>query len=234
MTTSLYLASAESGSGKSAVALGLLDQLTRHGGRVGVFRPIVVSADEDPLLELLLPRSSSLLDASASTGVTYERVHAGADAALAAIVDRFHAVADQHDTVLVVGSDYTDVPGPTEFSVNASVAANIGSLMLLVVPAVNRTPAEVATAAELTAHEARMRHAQVGAVIANRVDPHHLAGTSQALATQFAGTPTYALPDDPVLKAPTVRDLMAACGGSLLLVTRSCWTGRPCRCSWPV
>ena len=32
-----------------------------------------------------------------------------------------------HDVVLVVGSDFTDVPAPTEFSVNATVAANLGS-----------------------------------------------------------------------------------------------------------
>ncbi|HEY6737419.1 MAG TPA: AAA family ATPase, partial [Actinopolymorphaceae bacterium] len=50
MTTSLYLASAESRSGKTAVALGLLDQLTSLGGRVGVFRPIVSAGQEDHLL----------------------------------------------------------------------------------------------------------------------------------------------------------------------------------------
>ena len=54
---------------------------------------------------------------------------------MGAIVDRFHDVAREHDVVLVVGSDFTDVAAPTEFSVNAAVAANLGSRLLLVVPA---------------------------------------------------------------------------------------------------
>ena len=37
------------------------------------------------------------------------------------IVDRFHDIARAHDVVLVVGSDFTDVSAPTEFSVNAAV-----------------------------------------------------------------------------------------------------------------
>lgn len=115
MSTSLYLASAESRSGKSAVALGVLQQLTRLGGRVGVFRPIVQAGAPDPLLDLLLPRSSSPLPAKQAVGVSYEQVHADTDAAVSQAVTRFHRYAEAHDTVLVVGSDFTDVPGPTEF-----------------------------------------------------------------------------------------------------------------------
>jgi phosphate acetyltransferase len=217
VTTSLYLASAESRSGKTAVALGLLEQLTRLGGRVGVFRPIVADPDEDLLLQVLLPRTSSLADPAGAVGVTYDDVHADVDKAVSTVVDRFHAYAGEHDTVLVVGSDFTDVPGPTEFSVNASIAAHLSAPMLLVVPAADRTPEEVVTAAELTAHEARIRHARVLAVIANKVSPGLLTGTERALADHFDEHAAYALPADPVLAAPTVRDLMAACEGSLLV-----------------
>ena len=38
---SLYLASLDPGSGKSAVAVGVMDLLTRRAGSVAVFRPIV-------------------------------------------------------------------------------------------------------------------------------------------------------------------------------------------------
>jgi hypothetical protein len=39
--SSIYLASAESDTGKSAIALGLLHLLAASAARVGVFRPIV-------------------------------------------------------------------------------------------------------------------------------------------------------------------------------------------------
>ena len=216
MTTSLYLASAEPRSGKTAVALGLLDQMTRLGGRVGVFRPIVMSGRPDPLLELLLPRATSMLDLDAAVGVTYEQVHADSQRAVGTVVDRFHAYADAHDAVLVIGSDYTDVPGPAEFSVNATIAANIGAPLLLVVPGGSRDPEDVATSGELSAQEARGRHAQVLAVIANAVAHDHVEPVARELRERFGDTATFVLPVDPVLAAPTMRDLMTVTKGELV------------------
>ncbi|HLS45202.1 MAG TPA: phosphate acetyltransferase [Ornithinicoccus sp.] len=217
MPTTLYLASAESRSGKSAVAVGLLAQLTRLGGRVGVFRPIVQADVPDPSLQLLLPRASSPLGAREAVGVTYDRVHANAEAAVGEVVDRFHEYAEAHDTVLVIGSDYTDIPGPTEFSVNASIAANIGAPMMLVVPAIDRAPEDVVTAASLTVHEARIRHAGTLAVVANQVALDQVEPTRQALAAHLGDVPSYVLPANPILAAPTVRDLMGAVDGQLFL-----------------
>ena len=76
-------------------------------------------------------------------GVTYADLHRDPDGALDRIVDRFHQVADKADAVVVVGSDYTDVGAPTEFSFNAKIAANLGSPVLLVLNAHDRTPDEV-------------------------------------------------------------------------------------------
>ena len=56
-------------------------------------------------------------------------------AAIADIVDRFHRVADQCDAVLIVGSDYTDVASPSELSVNARIAVNLGAPVVLAVRA---------------------------------------------------------------------------------------------------
>ena len=44
MSRSVYVASPEGLTGKSAVALGLLDALTREVGSVGVFRPLTTAA----------------------------------------------------------------------------------------------------------------------------------------------------------------------------------------------
>ena len=217
MPTSLYLASAESRSGKSAVALGLLAQLTHLGRNVGVFRPIVQDEGEDSLLQLLLPHATSPRDGAEAVGVTYDRVHADPDAAIGEVVERYHRYAAAHDTVLVIGSDFTDVPGPTEFSVNASIAAHIGTPMVLVVPGIDREAEGIVTAAELMVHEARQRHADVLAVLANQVGADQLGLTDEVLTGRLAPVATYALPANPVLASPTVRDLMAATRGELLL-----------------
>ncbi|MCC6855115.1 MAG: AAA family ATPase, partial [Microbacteriaceae bacterium] len=63
MAKSIYLASAEGHSGKSSVALGVLDTLLRSTPRVGVFRPVTRStAEPDFVLELLLSRDGVTLD----------------------------------------------------------------------------------------------------------------------------------------------------------------------------
>ena len=70
MVNALYLSSAETQSGKSALAVGLLAELCARGGRVGVFRPVVLDTAHDPLLELLHPMSTSPADPSAAPLVT--------------------------------------------------------------------------------------------------------------------------------------------------------------------
>ncbi len=55
----IYIASAESGTGKSTIALGLVHLLAASPARVGVFKPIVGSGDEtDYLLDLLLEHTT--------------------------------------------------------------------------------------------------------------------------------------------------------------------------------
>jgi len=217
VATSVYLASSEGLSGKSAIALGLLDQLSRRVGRVGVFRPIVRAKDAagDHVLDLLLSRLEADLSAQVASGVGYDDVHADGDAAMSTIVERFHAVAERFEAMLVLGSDYTDVTSPTEFSYNARVAANLDAPMLLVITGAGRTPEQVRTAADAAAQEARAHHARLLAVVANRVVPEAVAATAAALTSSLGDVPAYAVPAEPVLDSPTVRELMAAVKGSL-------------------
>ena len=219
MTTCVYIASAEAHSGKSAIGVGLLAQMTRRSGRVGVFRPLVDSGAQDRLLSVLHPRSTSPLSQSQASGVTYDALHADPEAAMTAIVDRYHAYAAHHEAVLVVGSDFTDITDPAEFAVNADIAANIGATMVLVVPGNQRPPRETALAASLAVTEAKAHHALITAVVANRVDDEDIEGVRAELTAQLAGIQSYAVPDSEVLKAPTVGDLMNACRGTL-------WRGR--------
>ncbi|MGB3827815.1 MAG: phosphate acetyltransferase [Ornithinimicrobium sp.] len=214
MKTSLYLASAESRSGKSALAVGLLAQMCEGGGNIGIFRPVVRDRAHDPLIELLLPLSTSAVDPEAAVGVSYEDVNDDIDTAVGAIVERYHTYAEQHDAVLVIGSDFTGVPTPTEFSVNATIAANLGTRMLLIVPGVDRAASDLITSIDLMMTEASARHAQVAGVVANRCDPDQRDAIAGELAQHLGDLPAYALPEDDLLSAPTVRDVMRACEGS--------------------
>ena len=55
MATSIYITSAEGSSGKSTIALGILDALRAKVEKVGVFRPVARSReDPDYVLQMLL------------------------------------------------------------------------------------------------------------------------------------------------------------------------------------
>jgi phosphate acetyltransferase len=214
-TPRVYVASPEGDTGKSTIALGILHRLTATVAKVGVFRPITrLGESRDYILELLLAHATAGLPYEQCVGVSYQRLHADPDGALADIVDRFHHVADQCDAVLIVGSDYTDVASPSELSVNARVAVNLGAPVVLAVRARGRTADEVAQVVELCLAELRAQHAHTAAVVANRCDPAQLDDVADALR-RFEPK-SYVLPEEPLLVAPSVADLQAAVGGTLI------------------
>ena len=118
------------------------------------------------------------------------------------------------DVVVIVGSDYTDVAGPTELAFNARVATNLGAPVLLVVSAFGRTPDDVAQLVEIATAELAHAHATTVGIIANRCDPEQLDAVRERLS-EF-GLPTWALPETPLLSAPLVADLMTALDGEML------------------
>ena len=215
MGRSVYVATVEGFTGKSAVALGLLDALSRRVERVAVFRPVVRSDPEverDYVLDLLVSHEAVQLTYDECAGVTYDDVHADPDAAMDRILDRYHQVAEKCDAVVVVGSDYTDVGAPAEFAFNARVAANLGSPVLLVLNGNARDLDQLQTAADLAIAELAANHGSLFAIIANRVT----AGPELcARALSRDGVPAYAIPEQPLLAAPSVAALMTACEGTL-------------------
>jgi phosphate acetyltransferase len=209
---SIYITSAEGHTGKSTVALGVVEALLPAVGRVGVFRPIARSTTErDYVLELLLRRVTAPLAYDECIGVTYDDVHADADAALSEIVSRFRAVEAKCDTVVIIGSDYTDVGSPTELGYNARIAANLGAPVLLVLggrvgqglgerlgQAAPRTAEELRQLTDIAMAELRDEHASLLAVIANRADPENLdrivAAVSTAVSAAVPAAVSAALP----------------------------------------
>lgn len=212
--STVYIASLEGDTGKSTVALGMLQMLSATTPRVGVFRPITRSAGgSDYILELLLEHCTADIDYDQAVGVTYDQVHADPDAAISEIVMRFHEVARVCDAVVVVGSDYTDVAGPSELRYNARIAVNLGAPVLLVLRGAGRTPAEVVQVAELCQNELAQEHANAMAIIVNRCDPGELDAVDAAMAA--VGVPSWTLPEVPLLTAPTMTELCTAIGGAM-------------------
>ncbi len=240
MAQSIFITSAEGHSGKSTIALGVLDALSHATPRVGVFRAIARSTVEpDYVLEMLLAHDGVDLPYEDCIGVTYDEVRADPDAALGKIVERYKAVEAQCDAVVIVGSDYTDVGSPAELGYNARIAANLGAPVLLVMsgrtgeaeklgssPA--RTPEEIGQITALALAELAHGRAGLLAVIVNRAEPERIddvvasvrevvdhAREPEHVASDGV-VPVWAIPEDTFLVAPTMREVMAAIDGTLI------------------
>ncbi|KMO76251.1 Phosphate acetyltransferase [Mycolicibacterium obuense] len=209
------MASPEGDTGKSTIALGILHRLAATVARVGVFRPITrISEGRDYILELLLTHTTAGLSYEECVGVSYQQLHDDPDGALADIVDRFHQVADRCDAVVIVGSDYTDVATPSELSTNARIAANLGAPVVLAVRGLGRTSEQVAQVVGLCIDEIAAQHAHTAAVVVNRCDPAQLGQVADALSS--VTPPSYVLPEEPLLVAPSVAELQTAVEGSVV------------------
>ncbi len=235
MARGIYITSAEGNTGKSTIALGIIAALRRSGQAVGVFRPIArTDAGADYVFNLLLTFAGIESDPAGLFGTTYEAVHLDPADAIREVVERYHAMEGAFDTVVILGSDYTDVTTPTELSFNARIAANLGAPVILVLSGrqqdeqapVNtpvflgaaRSPGDIAQVAELTVAELVAEHAQLAAIVANRADPEHLDEIANAVRQMIRDThevPVWTLPEDPALVAPSLHALMTALDGTL-------------------
>ncbi|TXK19674.1 phosphate acetyltransferase [Homoserinibacter sp. GY 40078] len=222
MATRIYLTSAEGRTGKSTVAVGLLETLTASVPRVGVFRPIVRGdVERDYVLELLVAHASAGQSYDDCVGVDYDALHEDPEAALATIVERFADVEARCDAVLILGSDYTDVGTPTELGVNGKIAANLAAPVVLVTGGRQpdgddaRTPKQCAEIARIALDELRAEHAEVLAVIVNRADPERIDETARGVA-QATSLPAWAIAEDPQLAAPLLGTVLEAAEAELI------------------
>ncbi|MCA1307668.1 phosphate acetyltransferase [Microbacterium esteraromaticum] len=228
MARSIYITSAEGHTGKSTIALGVLDALMRVSERVGVFRPVARSTDErDFVVELLLAHDGVHLDYDECIGVSYDDVRQDPEGALGTIVARFKAVEAQCDAVVVLGSDYTDVASPAELSYNARIAANLGVPVLLVLSGRDsqnqaeqlgtttaRTPDQIQQMAALARSELATERAELFAIIVNRAEPDMLGEIVERI--DDLRTPVWAVPEDRALVAPSMRGILRAVDGTLV------------------
>lgn len=213
--SSIYIASAEPDTGKSAIALGVLNLLAASAARVGVFRPVVqCTEDSDGLVELMLEHATAPVGGHRDClGVTYEQVHDDAERALGEIVARYHDVARQCDAVVIIGTDYTDVVNPSVLAFNARIAVNLGAPVLVAVNARDRSPETTARIALRCLTEVASAHARPAAIVANRCDPAQLKDIRSVL--ESTGVPAFSVPEVPLLAAPTMAELCEALGGTL-------------------
>lgn len=216
MARSVYVTSVGSGGGKSTIALGLAELLSRQVERIGAFRPLVGGTGPDPILALLSERYRIEPPLPDLAGATYAEATAlvadgRREELISRIVERYRSVERRCPAVVVVGSDFADggdAAGPRELAFNARLATEFGSVVVPVVDGFGQEPAAIAAAVRGAYHDLADLGATVLAVIANRVP--------EPMPLPELPVPAYAIPEVPSVSAPTVAEVAAALGATLL------------------
>jgi phosphate acetyltransferase len=213
---SVYLAAIEPGSGKSVVALGLMELLSRRLGRVGYFRPVIATeAAPDGDVELLRRRYRLPQSYRDSYAVTLDDLREMSDRGrydqlLKRILEAYRRLDQTADVMLVEGGDFTGASRALEFDFNAELANHLGCVVLLVVRGSGRSAGQVLDAARLAHGSLAGRGCTILATICNRVDPAVAGEVRRRLPEAVGGEPAYVLPEVPALDAPTVAEVAAS------------------------
>jgi phosphate acetyltransferase len=225
MTKSIFIATTEPYSGKSVVALGLMHMLLGKAQRIGYFKPIVnypPQEQKDVHIETLIRHFGLPIRYEDTFAFTREEVMrlaetGNTDELIDTIIRKYKVLEEQHDFVIVEGSDFLGGGVAFEFNANVSFAKNLGAPVLIVISGEGKTTAQTVNAILTTLNNFQAQEVQVLAAVANKVAPGQADDVRELLRTQLDGKVISAvIPEDKSLKNPSMKEVLAAVGGKVL------------------
>ena len=211
----MYLTAMGPASGKSIVALGLVELLSRRVSRVGFYRPIV-QADPDNDLELIRSHYEVPDERIGYAYTAAQRTDVGPAnrAGMGRIVERYKQIESASDFVVVEGTDFTAASSPIELEVNARIAENLALPIVAVVDGHRCSAAEIVE--RIVIGRDSFGRDAIAAIIVNRVAPAALEPLDAALAHLDIGDPVWAIAEEPTLRQPSLDQLRKALGAELV------------------
>jgi len=222
MSKSLYITSLEGQSGKTVVALALMEQLSGRLGRVSLFRPVI---SENITSDQIIKLTTDLYGLRFSPDEMYGVTAADARPLLAAgkydelfsrILERYKSLESKSEFVISVGTDYSSASMALEFGFNVEVARNIGSPLVPVVKGQGKDQHALINAVRALFESLEEKKCDLFAIIVNRVEPGQKDALIANVKQLLSDKPLYILSEDPLLGRPTVREISNALGAKLL------------------
>jgi phosphate acetyltransferase len=220
VTQNLYITGMESRSGKSIVALGVMEMLAGRAQSAGFFRPIVSSADEpDSQIELIRRRyrlGSSYEEMYAlSASEAHSLIASGRHAELEErVFEAYKRLEPRFEVIVCEGTDFAGLLPALDFDLNANLANQLGSPVLVVIR--GSSVSGIASAVRVARASLGSRGCTLIGVIVNRV-PGQLLGDMRAHSVTYdPGEPLYVLSEDPSLGQPTVAQVASELGAEVI------------------
>jgi phosphate acetyltransferase len=225
MTNAVYLATTEPYSGKSLIALGLVNLLSSKTEKIGYFKPVISSPGIEIDTRLDMIRSYFKLDAPYDDMFVFTRseavrhLNSGNEARfIDTIIDRFKRLQEKHDFVVVEGTDFMSSTTNVEFDGNITIAKNLGIPAAIITNGQGKTVQEIVDIAVSTTKSFLDEGVQILTVIANKIDTENIneirAQLTRSLPREIIVT---CIPSSPDLDSPSMKEIFDSVGGKVII-----------------
>lgn len=224
MTNAIYLTTTEPFSGKSIIALGLMNLLAGKTEKIAYFKPVVSTqrTQIDTHLDTIARHFELKTPYNEMFAFTRDEVvkyqNAGKESYIIdTVIEKFKKLQEQNDFVVVEGTDFMGGTTNLEFDGNISIAKNLGLPVVLIIKGEGKSVKEITDIAVTTSISFIDEGVQILTVVANKIEPEK----EEELKTQLekslpTGIITTTIPQNKDLGNPTMKEIFESVGGKVL------------------
>jgi phosphate acetyltransferase len=225
MSNAIYIASSDSYSGKSLVALGLMNMLSGKTKKIAYFKPVINESPEkskDKHIETIANHfglTTNYDDMYAFTKDEILRYRSDGNTAfiIDKIISKFKKLEETHDFVLVEGSDFLGEGVSFEFDANIAIAKNLGIPVVLTLNAKGHSVEEITNSLLSSYQSFNDKEVQILSAVVNKVDPAITEDLDAVLSKRLPKDILYSLiPVNKDLSNPTMKEITESVHGKIL------------------
>jgi len=213
----VYITTTEPSSGKSIVSIGLMQLLLGKAAKLGYFRPIIDDfkpGEIDNHIHTIITYFH--LDLKFEDAYAFKRSEVikmknedKDDEMISSIIEKYKAVEERFDFVLVEGTSFMGEGSIIEFDINVLIAKNLGLPTIVLASGRNKTLEELNGNLQIAYDAFKDKGVEVLSVIANKVEPKNQALVVIELEKYFPKEVVVnAIPLDPALANPSIKEIV--------------------------
>lgn len=226
MTKAIFIASVEPYTGKSLLALGLVNSLLGKTQKVGYFKPIIMQqlpGQKEIHIEAILDYFALPISYEDTYAFTRQEALQRMELEersemLNTIISKYKKLEEACDFTIIEGSDFLGEGIAFEFESNADIAKNLGVPVLIIISGENKSTAQIISSALSALQGFEGREVQVLGLVANRVQPEQVNDVRELLRMQLpTAMMLTVIPWEKQLQSPTMKEIRDALGAKVLV-----------------
>lgn len=221
----IYIATTEPNIGKSIISLGLMQSLLGKAAKVGYFRPIIDNFEPGKIDNHINTVSTYF-----NLDITFEDAYAFTrsevirkknedkdDEIIGLIIEKYKALEERFDFVLVEGTSFIGEGSIMEFDINVLIAKNLGVPAIIIGGGVGKTLDELVGNLQMAFDSFKDKGVEILSVIANKIEPQNLKLVVSELEKYLpSDVIVTAIPLNSILANPSIKEIVDTLDAKIL------------------